>query len=616
MLFLSNRKDTPAAKIFNSMTCEDFQHTNVVTKTAKRLAWFLVIILNLYFVYFSVLRGITRSVSWQREYVLACIFQLLVEVFLYETVECLWIHYTIPKLVSGEVAVAMKTVRHTVSMAFKNEHDLFCLDSPKYFFVSRQLADAFPQLFESSVVRAFHNHFPPSNLDLQISPIEYRNKKKERKKVFPCTEWDLEDEVLVKEPQKKRSRLMNFFRRFNASALAFLLLQAIGTVPIRFQQLAIHTIQPILFSFVIILFLIIEEHPVIALIPMAIVAYEAIVYANKDHAEDKNPVAAINDTEKIDNIRRILKEKQEGLSNRSNDTSYKSSVARPKNVGNDNENRDLTAFVEASDTDVYNAMDTRSSGIRRGYTRQQTLEEFIQEMAEPEDIDSSPTTEKNDDNSSNSRPDKNLFGIKRQLTTDELIREMADMDEELDVPKVNYASDSDVDGLPTGDIDSKLLHLEGDVSKLERNVRRMCVNACFMTYDDFLVEGNNGKVDVNSSHASTAFACGCQKANPFADHRSKWQLWWDDYRLFESDLILPYRNNSGYKVPISEIENVRALINRKPSKMIPKKLAHEMTLLQQAEHNQFVYTEQLLQRNRGIDLLAKHSRAVTRLEGE
>jgi hypothetical protein len=43
------------------MTGEDFQHSMVVTKNAKMLAWLAVIVINLYFVYFSVLRGITRS---------------------------------------------------------------------------------------------------------------------------------------------------------------------------------------------------------------------------------------------------------------------------------------------------------------------------------------------------------------------------------------------------------------------------------------------------------------------------------------------------------------------------------------------------------------------------
>jgi hypothetical protein len=112
--FADIRKDTAAAKIFDSMTQEDFKHSIVVTKTAKRLAWIMVIFLNIYFVYFSVLRGITRSVSWQYDYLMACIFQLIVEIVIYETGECLWIHFTIPKLVSEDIATTMNTVKHAI----------------------------------------------------------------------------------------------------------------------------------------------------------------------------------------------------------------------------------------------------------------------------------------------------------------------------------------------------------------------------------------------------------------------------------------------------------------------------------------------------------------------
>ena len=535
--------------------------------------------------------------------------------FLYETVECLWIHYTIPKLVSGEVAMAMKTVRHTVNMAFKNEHDLLCLDSPKYFFASRQLADAFPQLLESSVVRAFHNHFPPSNLDLHMWPVENRDKKREKKKVFPCTEWDLEDEAPVKESRKRGSRLLNFVRRFNVSALAFLVLRAIGTVSIRFQQLVIHTIQPILFSFMIILFLIIEEYPVIALIPMAIIVYEALVYANMDQAEDKKAVAAINDTEKLDYIRSVLKEKEkerDALIMR-NDISHEAAVQHVQHVDidNDDENYELTKLDQASNTLVHSAMDSLSSGMHHGYTKQQTMEEFIQEMAESEDINSTPPSEKIEDVSM-SQPLGRRVGIKSQLTADELIRELVHVDGDFDLPKAGHGSGSDVDDLLLADVDDKLFRLESNVAKLERNVRRMCLDTCFMARDDFLLAEGNDKEAVISSQVSTAFASGCRRANPFSDRRTKWQRWWDDYRLFESDLILPYRNNSGYKVHVNEIQNVRALFEGKRSKIIPTMLAHQMALLQEAEHNQFTYTEQLLREQGGAEKLAKHCRVLSR----
>ena len=165
------RKHSSAAKIFDSMAHEEFKHSNVVTKTAKILAWVVVILINLFFVYFAILRAITREASWQQAYVMACFIQFLVEVLVYETGECLWIHYVIPKLVSADIATTMKSVKHAINLAFEKEKVSAVLDSPKYFFVSRKLAEEFPNLFESSVVLAFQSYFPPSDLDATIAVL-------------------------------------------------------------------------------------------------------------------------------------------------------------------------------------------------------------------------------------------------------------------------------------------------------------------------------------------------------------------------------------------------------------------------------------------------------------
>ena len=599
------------------MTCEDFEHTNVVTKTSKRLAWFCVIVLNIYFVYFSVLRGISRSVSWQRDYVLACVFQLLVEVFLYETVECLWIHYTIPKLVSHEVAATMKTVRHSVDMAFQKENEVLHLDSPKYFFVSRQLADAYPQLFESSVVRAFHSHFPPSNLDLKMWPKEGRKgRRKERKKAFPITEWDLEDEVPVKELPKKDSGLLSFVRRFSVSALAFVVLQMIGTVPIRFQQLVIHTLQPILFSFVIILYLIIEEHPATALIPMAVIVYESLVYANKSRNKVEKPISAINDTEKIIRIRKMLKDKQNEESTKNNDNVDQTADQFVEIVDSDDDV--IENYSTINQSTVGSALpqfrsNERDISSRHGYIRQQTAEELIREMADSDDDDEYvPVQENNHDRGSNAlRSDGNRAWFNRQQTAEELIREMADSDSEANVSKLDYDNESDVDsdndGLLRGEVNEQLVRLADDVSKLKQEVKLACLETGFMAWDDIFFNSGSEAVTLNAYNASTDFTSSCRLSDPLADSRTKWQRWWDDYRLCESNLILPHRNNNGIKVPMHEIESARAHRKEKSTKKFPKTLTHKLALLQLAEHSQFTYMERLLLREGGAEILARHN---------
>jgi hypothetical protein len=60
-------RTTPAAKIFSSKSSEDFRYTMVVTKVSKAMAWIAIILLNLLFVYFSILKGYVKGLEWQVE---------------------------------------------------------------------------------------------------------------------------------------------------------------------------------------------------------------------------------------------------------------------------------------------------------------------------------------------------------------------------------------------------------------------------------------------------------------------------------------------------------------------------------------------------------------------
>jgi uncharacterized membrane protein len=68
-----------------------FSHKTIVTYTAKVCATIALILLNLFFLYFIVLRGADKGRSWQWSYAMACIFQLLTDGLLYETLECFWV---------------------------------------------------------------------------------------------------------------------------------------------------------------------------------------------------------------------------------------------------------------------------------------------------------------------------------------------------------------------------------------------------------------------------------------------------------------------------------------------------------------------------------------------
>ena len=261
-----------------------------VTPTAKRLAWLAVIAINAFFVYFSILRGSTRSTSWQIHYLWACCCQLLVEILIYETVECVWIHFTIPSLVREEVATAVETVKHATNLAFQKEEKIsMLLDSPKHFFVSRQLAEEFPNLFESAIVMAFQSYFPPSDLDT-ISTLQAKENDENSRGL-------MNNEVRVRQ-KKKNNVLMSFLQRYNLSVVLVALLQHLGTVSIRIQQVIIHTLQPILFACIVIFSLYLFKYPMMALVPLSLLLYEAISYAHRSKYESHKPIPAIIDSTK------------------------------------------------------------------------------------------------------------------------------------------------------------------------------------------------------------------------------------------------------------------------------------------------------------------------------
>ena len=74
-------RSTPAAKIFLNKASSEFRHVAVMPKGLKVFAWICVVLLNAFFVYFAMLKGMQREESWQRGFLLACIAQILIEVF-------------------------------------------------------------------------------------------------------------------------------------------------------------------------------------------------------------------------------------------------------------------------------------------------------------------------------------------------------------------------------------------------------------------------------------------------------------------------------------------------------------------------------------------------------
>jgi hypothetical protein len=149
-------RDTPAAYIFKTKSEEDFRHAQVVTKKFKIVLSIFVVVLNIFFSYYSILHGYQKGLHWQRSYLAGCISQLLIEIFLFETVECIWIQFIIPNLVFSEVQRACNLLSETVnelSLSHSNSANKLFLNVPDYLFLSTNVAKAFPELMESVIIQ-------------------------------------------------------------------------------------------------------------------------------------------------------------------------------------------------------------------------------------------------------------------------------------------------------------------------------------------------------------------------------------------------------------------------------------------------------------------------------
>ena len=88
----------------------------------KGAALFAVICLNLVFVFFAISRSIQRGKEWQNAFMAASIVQILIEVFVYETMECFWMQYLLPSSIrQGDTCICIYMYRYNIQFLFRNK---------------------------------------------------------------------------------------------------------------------------------------------------------------------------------------------------------------------------------------------------------------------------------------------------------------------------------------------------------------------------------------------------------------------------------------------------------------------------------------------------------------
>ena len=191
----------------------------------------------MFFVYFSILRAYERGYAWQRMFAFACLIQFLVEVTFYETTECAMVHFLIPDLVRTEVQTAGVALRNIVnqvctsqslSLSSSSSSSNVLLDAPRYLFVSTNVAEKYPDMLESVLIRSYHSCWPgPYSAKWKFDHFSGAG-------------------VLVSSGRGGGGLLDGFTRGFSVSVILISLLKEFGASSPVIQRLLLHSVQPLL----------------------------------------------------------------------------------------------------------------------------------------------------------------------------------------------------------------------------------------------------------------------------------------------------------------------------------------------------------------------------------
>jgi hypothetical protein len=259
-------RDTPAAKIFFTKSQQDFAHSYVLPRYVKFIAWVVVLLVNLFFIYFSMLRALERGYAWQRLFAIACVLQLIVEIVFYETSEAIFLHFVIPNLARVEVQTATVALRGAINEICQQQSHEVILNSPQYFFVSTNVAKHFPHLLESVLIQSYRSCWPG----------ELGRKWK----------FDHGLPSLMSSWNSPLSTGGGVVRSLTLSALLTTLLQHLGATAPAFQKFCIHSIQPLLVSVIFLLGKFVLNHPLYFLVFIPPVGYLCYLYSNLEPKDD------------------------------------------------------------------------------------------------------------------------------------------------------------------------------------------------------------------------------------------------------------------------------------------------------------------------------------------
>ena len=133
----------------------------------KAIVWGCIAIVGVTCAILSVVFSIDKTYYWQITLVIHYMFALMIEVFVFESWDCFVSDIFIPYfLFRKQIAEALATVLSVAAELFSEDRDVNVqkeenvLNAPSYLYLSSAVADSYPDLIESAIVKSYHSVFP------------------------------------------------------------------------------------------------------------------------------------------------------------------------------------------------------------------------------------------------------------------------------------------------------------------------------------------------------------------------------------------------------------------------------------------------------------------------
>ena len=302
-------RDSLTARFFSMKTKEDFQLLPVVSPLTKVAALFGILSLNGIFIYFSILRGYEKGLRWQRAYLFAAIVQFIIDVFVFESLETMYLHYVVPSLVPTKefekvLMVLNDIISHLCEVNLEHDsyyarilrqalypesqnngsdiefHDTQTFNASGYLFVSHNVAKAFPQLLESILVLSYTS-LTPGDLYMKwrkpmsslLSSVNDSLIEAEFKRNNVATSNNNETDK-IKNSKSFGDSLVAIKMRSCTVAISLYLTRMIINTPFEIQRICLRILQPIVIGASVLAWLKMRDNPVaLALVASFVVAF-------------------------------------------------------------------------------------------------------------------------------------------------------------------------------------------------------------------------------------------------------------------------------------------------------------------------------------------------------